>query len=239
MKEHDEHEQQVELTRDQPFFKCPECGCEELDVIRRFTRSTHVESTLSCDCGKEEVAAMRQYRIDALCEQVGTLDDLHQVDLDGVEEVETLGTEEQEFEIRCPECAEGADESCWETDSTLVEVEETEDEFFVQCQGCGREIEFGWSHPERGGRIWPVECADFNPWRSWPEPRFTESWHKKGWLKPIPAKEVAVTLACPVENVEALINSGMLARHPKCNEVATDSFGLGQYTTAKERGQVS
>ena len=52
-------------------------------------------------------------------------------------------------------------------------------EFYVHCDGCDREIEFGWSHPDRGGRIWPVECEGFNPWKSWPDPRFKESWTKK------------------------------------------------------------
>jgi len=56
------------------------------------------------------------------------------------------------------------------------------DEFYVNCAGCDREIEFGWSSPERGGRIFPVECSDFNPGETWPEPRYLDSWQKKHWL---------------------------------------------------------
>ena len=101
--------------------------------------------------------------------------------------------------------------------------------FYVRCGGCRREIEFGWSHPERAGRIWPAECSDFNPWKGVPEPRFTESWHKKGWLRPIPAKDVAQSLGCSVAEAEELILSGKLARHPKSRDVATDCFALAQY----------
>jgi hypothetical protein len=57
------------------------------------------------------------------------------------------------------------------------------DEFYVNCAGCDREIEFGWSQPNRGGRIYPVEWADFIPEKSWPEPRYLDSWQQKHWLR--------------------------------------------------------
>jgi hypothetical protein len=57
------------------------------------------------------------------------------------------------------------------------------DEFYVNCAGCDREIEFGWSGPDRGGRIFPVECSDFIPREVWPEPRYLDSWQQKHWLR--------------------------------------------------------
>jgi hypothetical protein len=57
------------------------------------------------------------------------------------------------------------------------------DEFYVNCAGCDREIEFGWSQPDRGGRIFPVECTDFVPGKFWPEPRYFDSWQQKHWLR--------------------------------------------------------
>lgn len=57
------------------------------------------------------------------------------------------------------------------------------DEFFVNCANCDREVEFGWSEPNRGGRIYPAECSDFVPGETWPEPRYLESWRQKRWLK--------------------------------------------------------
>jgi hypothetical protein len=56
-------------------------------------------------------------------------------------------------------------------------------EFYVNCANCDREIEFGWSQPNRGGGIFPVECSDFTPGKIWPEPRFLDSWRQKGWLR--------------------------------------------------------
>lgn len=57
------------------------------------------------------------------------------------------------------------------------------DKFYVNCANCDREIEFGWSGPNRSGGIFPVECSDFVPGEIWPEPRYLESWHQKHWLK--------------------------------------------------------
>lgn len=56
------------------------------------------------------------------------------------------------------------------------------DMFYVNCAGCDREVEFGWSQPDRRGRIFPAECSDFIPEEVWPEPRYLDSWHKKHWL---------------------------------------------------------
>jgi hypothetical protein len=57
------------------------------------------------------------------------------------------------------------------------------DRFYVNCANCDREIEFGWSQPNRGGLIFPVECSDFIPGGIWPEPRYLDSWHQKHWLR--------------------------------------------------------
>jgi hypothetical protein len=58
------------------------------------------------------------------------------------------------------------------------------DEFYVHCAGCAREIEFGWSRPDRQGRIWPVEAGDFNPSQTWPEARYKDAWAERNWLGP-------------------------------------------------------
>ena len=57
------------------------------------------------------------------------------------------------------------------------------DKFYVNCAGCDREIEFGWSEPNRGGGIFPAECSDFISGKFWPEPRYLDSWQRKGWLQ--------------------------------------------------------
>ncbi len=57
------------------------------------------------------------------------------------------------------------------------------DEFFINCGNCDREIEFGWSEPDRRGLILPVEFSDFNPRESWPDPKYVDAWQQRGWLR--------------------------------------------------------
>ena len=56
------------------------------------------------------------------------------------------------------------------------------DEFFVNCGNCDREIEFGWSEPDRRGLIFPVEFSDFVPQQSWPDPKYVDAWQQRRWL---------------------------------------------------------
>ena len=53
------------------------------------------------------------------------------------------------------------------------------DKFYLNCTACNREIEFGWSQPNRGGRIYPVECSDFIPGKVWPDPKYADVWKKR------------------------------------------------------------
>ena len=81
----------------------------------------------------------------------------------------------------------------FEEDDSASEPEEYEmnetatdresDEFFVNCGDCDREIEFGWSEPDRRGLILPVEFSDFVPLESWPDPKYVEAWQRRGWLR--------------------------------------------------------
>lgn len=77
------------------------------------------------------------------------------------------------------------DSSSMPEDYEVFESEDNpgNDKFYVNCAGCDREIEFGWSESNRGGGIFPVECSDFIPGKIWPEPRYLDSWQKKGWLQ--------------------------------------------------------
>ena len=64
-----------------------------------------------------------------------------------------------------------------------TETSRESDEFFVNCGNCDREIEFGWSQPDRRGLILPVEFSDFIPSESWPDPKYLDTWQKNGWLR--------------------------------------------------------
>ena len=62
------------------------------------------------------------------------------------------------------------------------ETNREDDEFFINCGNCDREVEFGWSEPDRRGLILPVEFSDFNPSQSWPDPKYVDAWEQRGWL---------------------------------------------------------
>ena len=63
-----------------------------------------------------------------------------------------------------------------------TETDRESDEFFVNCENCDREIEFGWSQPDRRGLILPVEFSDFIPQQSWPDPKYVDAWQQRKWL---------------------------------------------------------
>ena len=178
--EDDEREQEY-------IFTCKECASHALVVVHEYTETQHYEVTLECKCGtaSDGIAARRLYHTAATCRTEGYLDEDHRGEEESdPEEIEDLGEEEDEYELFCDKCVTNAADSDWNV--TKQEYKVDDDEFYVYCGGCEplREIEFGWSHPGRGGRIWPVECTDFNPFKSCPELRYIKAWLEKGWISP-------------------------------------------------------
>jgi hypothetical protein len=170
-------------TTEDFFFTCKDCGAHALEVSRQYWLVRYFEETISCECGAadEGIATRREVRVTHAMHAWGPLEDDHHFTFDEQEE-EEVEREVLEHEIFCHACTETADAYCWS--STEIEVTEEDDEWYVHCSGCGRDIEFGWSHPDRGGRIWTAEDVDFNPWKTFPEPRYRASWGQKGWLRP-------------------------------------------------------
>jgi hypothetical protein len=72
-----------------------------------------------------------------------------------------------------------------------TENDQENDEFFVNCENCDREIEFGWSKPDRRGLILPAEFSDFSPSESWPDPKYLAAWQQRNWLQMENIKEKA------------------------------------------------
>ncbi len=173
-------------------FTCRTCGATTLLVEYKYTVSGAFVQTVACTCGTSSngVASTRYVDTAATWLRTGSLDEEHRPDWDDEEKIENLDDEETSYEVLCQECVEAAGEDDIETEQDAERAEilnardDTDQTWAVVCAGCRREIEFGWSHPDRAGRIWPVECSDSNPWKSWPEPRFEESWRAKGWIRP-------------------------------------------------------
>jgi hypothetical protein len=144
-------------------FTCKECGGHILTV-------THLWSIL----GGVENERWQEW---------GPLKDNHHWKYEYKEKVE----EKSDDEVESGDFSEFEEDDS-ESEPEEYEILETEtnpesDEFFVNCENCDREVEFGWSQPDRRGLILPVEFSDFIPAESWPDPKYTDTWQQKGWLK--------------------------------------------------------
>ncbi len=179
-----------ERPEEGPIFCCAECGGHQAVVIHEFTACDPYEVVLPCTCedGEQEEAVTRRYDAVVQCRRVGLLDEDHRViwppDDDLESQEEEIDRVNEEEEIHCRHCLAEAESDEWQVERGEREVDETEDEIYVRCRDCDHEVEFGWSHPNRGGRIWPAESPHFNPWKTCPDPKYSESWKAKGWLRP-------------------------------------------------------
>ena len=173
------------------FYRCCFCGSNVLIVIHNYVLTESREQLLDCVCDDpppDGIAAERTVHNSYACSEWGQLDDDHHWHFDERELTESLAAEEDNSNVFYDKCT--ADSHDWCT--TEENQESHDDEWEVTCGGCDREIEFGWSHPDRGGRIWTAEDCDFNPWKTWPEPRYRSGWEQKGWIRPS-RRENAVT----------------------------------------------
>ena len=141
--------------RRRAVYTCENCGAHTFIVAQ--SRDEQKEQCLSipcrCDAG-EEVAATRTLLVTAHITTEGILSPDHRVTDEETTESE-FEEEEVESQIVCQRCYRKARDASWQTDeeSPFIEVEGSS-LTDVTCEGCGHEIEFGYSHPE-GGRIWP------------------------------------------------------------------------------------
>lgn len=180
-----------ETSDDSPTYTCEACGGHGFEVNVAFVRTREFTQALRCGCSTAPngIAARVTFRVTTSHERNGgVLGDDHRVgwgDESGEEEVDRE-VEELERETCCAACLEGALPSDWDSEEDGIDddVEVSDEDQFVVCADCGHEIEFGYSHPEDGGRIWPCEARDFNPWMTFPAPRYREAWAARGWLRP-------------------------------------------------------
>ena len=152
------------------LFTCKDCGSNELIVVKTGTDQREYFEATPCSCGKAEFSSTRQYTTRTGYEFSGPLDPFHHWEYEEREFGDAEISDEPGSKIHCEQCFEEVVDADWRTAREPLEGPDSFD-IYVRCGGCDREIEFGWSHPD-GGRIWPVECADFDPWRAWPEKRY-------------------------------------------------------------------
>jgi hypothetical protein len=144
-------------------FTCKTCGGHGLTVAHKWSILAGVESENWQEWGPLEASHRWHY---SFKEKIEETDDNIQIERGdfGEFEEDDSDSEPEEYEFVKQEC---------DSDS---------DEYYVNCDTCDREIEFGWSEIDRGGGIFPVEYSDFIPEKYWPEPRYVNSWQQKGWL---------------------------------------------------------
>ena len=140
-------------------FTCKTCGAHELIVRRTWTTLAGPESQTWQDWGPLNPDHHWKFEFKEMVDQDEN-DEAERGDFDEFA-VDDSDSDPENYEIIEPES---------DPDS---------DEFYVNCAGCDREIEFGWKNPDRGGGIFPVECSDFIAGEVWPEPRYSETWQNK------------------------------------------------------------
>lgn len=154
------------MNDDKPWaFTCKTCGSHHLNVFRFWTILAGPDSENWQEWGPLDADHRWHFEFKKKLAKEKDKDDTGE-QWDFAEYAkDTSSSGPEEYEIHEPESNPG------------------NDRFYVNCAGCDREIEFGWSQPNRGGRIFPVEYADFNPKGIWPEPRYLDAWQQRGWLK--------------------------------------------------------
>jgi hypothetical protein len=143
-------------------FTCKKCGGHRMIVTHVWTILAGTDSERWQEWGPLKDDHHWQYEFKEKIEE-NTDEEVQRGDFGEFEEDDSA-SEPEEYEI-------------YET-----ETSRESDEFFVNCENCDREIEFGWSQPDRRGLIWPVEFSDFMPAENWPDPKYTDVWQRRKWL---------------------------------------------------------
>ena len=144
-------------------FTCNKCGGHELTV-------THV---WSIQAGNES-ESWREW---------GPLKDNHHWQYEYKEKVEENVDDEAERGDFGEFQEDDSDSEPREYETYEAETNRENDKFFLHCESCDREIEFGWSQPYRNGLIFPVEFSDFDPLESWPDPKYVDVWQQRAWFR--------------------------------------------------------
>jgi hypothetical protein len=144
-------------------FTCKECGGHTLIVTHIWNILAGVNSERWQEWGVLKENHHWQYEFKERVED-NTDDNVQTGDFSDFEEDDSA-SEPEDYEIH------------------EAETSREEDEFFVNCEGCDREVEFGWEQPDRRGLILPVEFSDFMPSQSWPDPKYIDIWQHRGWMR--------------------------------------------------------
>lgn len=146
---------------------------------------------LPCYCENEETAVYRRERIVTQMQRTGYVTQGRHIHIEEREELDELEHDVEDEQIACEACYEkyGEQPHLWEETRSDVDEDYDGSDLTITCNGCDREIEFGYSHANKQGRIFlGDDDFDFNPWKTFPDPKYIEKWKKRGWLRPTTPK---------------------------------------------------
>jgi len=146
-----------------PKYTCKKCGGHELIVTHIWSIQAGADSESWREWGPLKDDHHWQYEFKEQVEENAN-DEVQRGDFGEFEEDDSASEPEE-----------------YETNET--ETNREGDEFYINCGNCDREVEFGWSQPDRRGLILPMESSDFNPLESWPDPKYVDVWQERGWLR--------------------------------------------------------
>ncbi|MFC2168162.1 hypothetical protein ACFLRW_04185 [Acidobacteriota bacterium] len=196
----------------QHLFTCKKCGSHDVLVATLYKILEGHKKILPCECNTSlnGIAAIQSFLIEKHYEDYGYLCQNHQWEFVHRNNLIDRKKVDTDFYLGCGKCFifYEIDRKKWNPQVDRKELMEESVEFHVSCGGCGHEIEFGWSQPERSGGIWPVECVDFDPEKVWPEPRFRERWNHKGWTK----SELLFDTFCGETKIRSILRKMSLKR---------------------------
>jgi hypothetical protein len=168
-----------------PFFTCRQCGSRSVEYIAAIMTEDVTESSLPCRCGAADVALTRTVTRSMHIQGSGhVLKDRqpHEEERDILDEE----IEEEHGPVECQRCVNlfAGREDLWDVEEVST-TDEGDRDLTLHCGGCRREIEFGYSHESKQGRLWlDQDDRDFNPWKCFPDPRYREAWEARGWTRP-------------------------------------------------------
>jgi hypothetical protein len=170
-----------------PFFECKDCGSKRLEFTCTVEVLKTIKKVLPCRCGDGEEAAWRNEWRRVEVEQTGYVRANRHLHIEASDETQELDNGTDDDEIGCEDCynkyKDRADR--WQVRESDSKPEDDDSDLTITCGGCGREIEFGYSHANKQGRIFLGEDdVDFNPWKTFPDPKYVEAWRERGWLRP-------------------------------------------------------
>lgn len=155
-----------------PTFHCEQCGSRKATITRRYLASATWCATKTCVCNILNFGIAWQFQCtNVIVWEERGLFRLGRFRVATRTRIELLPDEDESPEIRCNECNQ-RDGVEYDTQILRQDVVEGPDAWTLACHRCAREVPFGWTKPERGGLIVPLQAEWIDVSQLWVDPGF-------------------------------------------------------------------